>query len=221
MLDQLFNLVKQFGQETVVENPEVPNEYNEEILADATKTIGSGFQNIMAGGGFQNILDLFKGGGNAGNGGGIGGLLKNPIVTMMIGYFINKLVSKYKMSPAAASNVSNNLIPNVLNNLVQKTTSHEPENDAFDFNDLIGSLTGGKVATSESGAGGFNFQGLLDQLTGGGAGNTGGNSAGNGGGFDLQDIISMVTRGTQQNQEEQAAGGGGGGLMDLIRGFIK
>ena len=67
MLDQLLDLVKQFGKETVVENPEVPNEYNEDIITDATKTIGSGFQNIMAGGGFQNILDLFKGGGSTSN----------------------------------------------------------------------------------------------------------------------------------------------------------
>ena len=64
MLDQLFNLVKQFGQDTVIENPEIPNEQNEEVIADATKTIGSGFQNMMAGGGFESILDLFKGGGN-------------------------------------------------------------------------------------------------------------------------------------------------------------
>ncbi len=219
MLDQLFNLVKQFGKETVVDNPEVPNEYNEDIITDATKTIGSGFQNIMAGGGFQNILDLFKGGGStsnsaSGSGGGIGGLLKNPIVTMMIGYFINKLVSKYKMSPSSASNVSNNLIPNVVNSLISKTTSNAPENDSFDFNDLIGSLTGGKVATSESSSGGFNFQNLLSQLTGGG-GNAGGD-----GGFNLQDLISKVTQGTQQNQGQQAESGGGG-LMDLIKGFIK
>ena len=215
MLDQLLDLVKQFGKETVVENPEVPNEYNEDIITDATKTIGSGFQNIMAGGGFQNILDLFKGGGStsnsaAGSGGGIGGLLKNPIVTMMIGYFINKLVSKYKMSPSSASNVSNNLIPNVLNGLITKTTSNDPQN----FNDLIGSLTGGKVATSESSSGGFNFQNLLNQFTGGG-----GNAGGDGGGFNLQDLISQVTQGTQQNQGQQAESGGG--LLDLIKGFIK
>ena len=37
MLDQLLDLVKQFGKETVVENPEVPNEYNEDIITDATK----------------------------------------------------------------------------------------------------------------------------------------------------------------------------------------
>ena len=219
MLDQLFNLVKQFGKETVVENPEVPNEYNENVLADATSTVGSGLQNIMAGGGFQNILDLFKGGGSSSNstdskGSGIGGLLKNPIVTMMVGYFINKLVSKYKMSPSAASNVSSQLIPNVVNGLITKTTSNDPENDAFDFNDLIGSLTGGKVPTSESNAGGFNFQNLLNQLTG-----AGGNEAGNGGGFNLQDIISQVTQGTQQNQGQQAESGGG--LLEIIKGFIK
>ncbi len=215
MLDQLFNLVKQVGQDTVVNNPDVPNEENEHVMADATKTIASGFQNIMAGGGFQNILDLFKGGGNANDsnssGSGIGGLLKSPIVSMMVGYFMNKLVSKYKMSPSAASNVSSSLIPSVLNGLITRTTSNDPENDAFDFNDLIGSLTGGKVATSESNSGGFNFQGLLNQLTGG-RNNT------DGGGFNLQDIISQVTRGTQQNQEQQA--NSSVGLMDLIKGFI-
>lgn len=217
MLDQLFNLVKQFGQDTVIENPEIPNEQNEEVIADATKTIGSGFQNMMAGGGFESILDLFKGGGNSGNsssGGGIGGLLKNPIVTMMIGYFTNKLVSKYKMAPASASNVSGNLIPNVLNKLITNTTSNDPKNDAFDFNDLIGSLTGGNVATKETQSNGFDFQGLLNQFTGGG--NSGGNG---GGGFNIGDIISQVTQGAQKNQGEQA--NSGGGLMDLIKGFMK
>ncbi len=213
MLDQLLNLVKQYGQDAVIENPEIPNEYNDEVIADATKTIGSGFQNMMAGGGFENILDMFKGGGNAGSsnsGGGIGGLLKNPIVTMMIGYFTNKLVNKYKIAPSAASSVSGNLIPSVLNKLISNTRSTDPENDAFDFNDLIGSLTGGNVATSESQSNGFDFQGLLNQFT------DGGNAVN--GGFNISDIITQVTQGAQKNQEQQA---NSGGLMDLIKGFMK
>jgi hypothetical protein len=109
MLEQLLDLVKNFGQETVVDNPEIPNEQNHEVLADATKTITSGLQNVMAGGGLQNILDLFKG-----NSGTSAGLLKNPMVSMMIGHFISKLVGKYNMSPSSASSVANNLIPNVL-----------------------------------------------------------------------------------------------------------
>jgi hypothetical protein len=132
MLDKIFDIVKQFGQDSVVNNPDVPNEQNQEVMADATKTIASGFQNIVAGGGFENILDLFKGGGNAGSntsGGGIGGLLKNPIVSMMVGYFISKLVGKYKMSPASASNVANSLIPNALNGLISETK--DPANPGF------------------------------------------------------------------------------------------
>lgn len=215
MLEQLFNLVKQFGKDTVVDNPEVPNEHNNEVMAEASKTIGGGFQNILSGGGFQNILDLFKMGGNSSGKGGLGGLIKNPIVTMMVGHFISKLVSKFKMSPSAASNVSNGLIPNVLNNLITRTKSNDPENDAFDFNDLISSLSGGKVPTSESGAGGFNFQDLLNKVTGGG---NAGQEGQDGDGFDLQDVIKQVTEGTQQNQEQQATSGGG--LVDMIKGFF-
>lgn len=217
MLDQLFNIVKQFGQDTVVDNPEVPNEYNQEVMADATKTIASGFQNVMAGGGFQNILDLFKGGGNAGNtktGGGIGGLLKNPMVTMMIGYFISKLVSKYKMTPSSASNVANNLIPNSINDLIQKT--NDPDNPNATLDKLVGSLTGNAEVQPADNGGGM-LQNLLDKFTGGGNGN-GGN--GGNGGFDLQDIIGKLTKKSQNNFQDQQSGGGGG-LMDLIKGFIK
>lgn len=216
MLDQLFNIVKQFGQDTVVNNPEIPEEYNNDVMADATKTITSGFQNIVAGGGFQNILDLFKDGGNTagGNsaGGGTGGLLKNPIVTMMVGYFISKLVSKYKMSPSSASNVANSLIPNSLNGIIQQT--NDPNNAGFTLDGLIGSLTGGQ--SQESGNGGSTLQNLLEQFTGGG--NSG--LAGGSGGFDIQSIIGNLTQKAQNNFQDQQPGGGGG-IMDLIKGFMK
>lgn len=213
MLEKIIELVKQFGQDSVIKNPDVPNEYNNDVLADATKTIGSGFQNILAGGGLRNILDLFRGGANKSAGGGIGGLLKNPIVSMMVGYFMTKLMGKYKMSPAAASNVSNQLIPNVLNGLINRTASSDPKDDAFDLNDLIGSLTGGKVPTSESNSGGFNFQDLLNKLIGR---NKNDEQQEDG---DMEDAIGQVTRGAQENQGEQASKGGG--LMDLIKGFLK
>jgi hypothetical protein len=221
MLDQLFNIVKQFGQDTVVNNPDVPNEYNQEVMADATQTIAGGFKNIVAGGGLQNILDLFKGGGNTtgGNGssgGGIGGLLKNPIVSMMIGYFISKLVKKYSMSPSVASGVANSLIPNSLNGLINETK--DPNNANLNLDGLIGSLIGGGGGsdTQDQKGGGSPLQDLLEKFTGGG----GGTSSGGGGGFDLQDIISKFTQ-KSQNSFQNEGSGGGGGLMDLIKGFIK
>ncbi len=219
MLDQLFNIVKQFGKDAVVNNPDVPNEYNQEVMADATQTIASGFQNIMAGGGFQNILDLFRGGGNqsgVSSGGSIGGLLKNPMVTMMIGYFISKLVSKYKMSPSAASKVANNLIPNSINDLIQQT--NDPGNEKATLDNLVGALVGRAgteeqlAATQGQVGGGGMLQNLLDKFTGGGNGGSGA------GGFDLQDIISGLTNKAQNKFQDQQSGGGG--LMDLIKGFM-
>lgn len=205
MLEQLLDLVKNFGKDTVVENPEIPNEQNHEVLADATKTITSGLQNVMAGGGLENILDLFKGGGQSGSG-GVAGLLKNPMVTMMVGHFISKLVGKYNMSPASASAVANKLIPNVLNGVITETNN--PDNPGFTLDGLIGSLTGGN-------AGGSQLQDILNQFTGGG------NSAsGGGGGFDLQDLIGNVTRKAQDSFQPSGGQGGSGGLMDMIRGFL-
>jgi hypothetical protein len=213
MLDQLFNIVKQFGQDTVVKNPDVPNEYNQEVMADATQTIAGGLQNILAGGGFQNILDLFKGGGNTSGAarGGIGGLLKNPIVTMMVGYFVSKLVRKYSMSPSVANSVATNLIPNALNGLIQQT--NDPNNAGVTLDGLIGSLTGGGGQSNQNG--GSPLQDLLDKFTGGG--NGGGTNGG--GGFDLQDIISNLTQKTQGNFQDRQQSGGGG-IMDMIKGLM-
>ncbi|MGQ0737845.1 MAG: hypothetical protein ACT4OJ_02190 [Bacteroidota bacterium] len=218
MLDQLFNIVKQLGQDAVVNNPDVPNEYNQDVMADATKTIASGFQNVMAGGGFQNILDLFKGGNSGGSNsaGGIGGLLKNPIVTMMIGYFISKLVSKYKMSPSAASSVANNIIPHSINDLIRQT--NDPGNEKATLDNFVGALVGGAGAEEQQaeaqnqGSGSGMLQDLLDKFTGGGNGGSGG------GGFDLQDIIGGLTKKAQNKFQDQQSGGGG--LKDLIKGFM-
>lgn len=217
MLEQISQLVKQYGRDAVIDNPEISNEDNNAILAEATNTITGGMQNMLAGGGLSDIISMFTGGKGVQSNtqsGGIGGLLKNPIVAMMVGHLISKLVGKFNMSPAQASSISNNLIPNVLSGLVTRTTNHDPENDAFDLNDLISSLTGGNVATSESSQAGFNFQGLLDQLTGAGGNGGGGNT----GGFDLQDIISQVTKGAVENKAQQTKGSGG--LVDLVRGFF-
>lgn len=218
MLDQLIGLVKKFAGDSIVNNPDIPNENNEEAMAEASNTVVGGLQNILAGGGLQNILNLFSGG----NKSGTSGLMQNPIVNMMTGHFMKKLMSKFGINSGAASNVASNLIPNVLNDLISKTK--DPNDNSIDLNSIIKSLTGGNVPVAETAAanqgngGGFDFQDLLNKFTGGGGGNSGG-----GGGFNIQDIISKVTRGAQENQQKQVQQNesGGGGLLDLIKGFMK
>lgn len=212
MLEELFNLVKGNAQEAVVNNPDVPNEHNNEVVAEATNTVASGLRNMVAGGGLQSILSLF-GGGNDNQQGSSKGLLSNPIVNMMIGHFAGKLMSKFNLGGNQANNVASSLIPNVIGGLINKT--NDPNNSSFSIEKLLNSITGGKstqVAQEQqsSGNSGFNFQDLIGQFTGGGQSN-------NGGGGGLMDIVSKLAGGAQAQQQQN----GGGGLMDLIKGFIK
>ena len=211
MLDKLVDLIKGLAGDSVVNNPDVPNEHNDNVVAEATNTVASGLQNMVAGGGLQNILSLFGGGGGQQTTGK--GLLSNPIVNMMIGHFASKLMSKFGLGSNQASGVANNLIPNVLSGLINKT--NDPNDSNFTLDNLLHSLTGGQstqVAQEQqaSGDSGFSFQNLISQFTGGG-------SQQSGGGGGIMDIVKKIAGGAQ-NQQQQS---GGGGFMDMIQGFLK
>lgn len=202
MLEQIAQLVKQYGEGAVVNNPEVPSNLNNQVMAEATKTVTSGFQNILSGGGLESILSMFTGQQRSNT-----GLSGNPIVAMMVGHLANKLVGKMNLSPAIANAVANNIIPGVINGLVNNTRSNDPSNDSFDLNDLIASLSGGNSANDNRQTNGFDFQDLLEQFTGG---------DGQGQMPSLDNVLNTVTQRAQQNQQNQ-----GGGLGELIGSFFR
>jgi hypothetical protein len=203
MLENLFNLIKEQGTESVINNPVVPNEQNDAVLASATHSVAEGLQGTLAGGGLQNVLSLFGSGGN--NSGG--SLLNNPIVSNIISNFTQKLTNNHGIAGDQASGIAGNLIPSVISNLINKTNN--PNDSSFDINSIIGSLTGGGGAAQSGG--GFDLNGILSKFTGGGGLDTDGD-----GKVELSDIVSKVTGGAQQAQA-----GGGGGFMDMIKGFMK
>ena len=209
MLEELFNLVKGTAQADVVNNPDMPDEHNDQVIAEATDTVASGLRNMVAGGGVQNVLSLFtnkSGGSNAGS-----DLLNNPIVNMMIGHFAGKLMNKFSLSGTQANSVASSLIPSVISSLVNKT--NDPGETGFSLEKLLNSITGGKldsISQGNSGGGGTDIAGLIKQFTGGS------DAGGQGGG--LMDIVSQLAGGAQAEQQRN---GGGGGLMDIIKGFIK
>ncbi|MGG9971014.1 hypothetical protein ACQ33O_04390 [Ferruginibacter sp. SUN002] len=207
MLENLFNLIKEEGTESVINNPVVPNEQNDAVVADATHSVADGLQNVLAGGGLTNILSLF---GNQNAGGNGGGLLDNPIVKSIIGSFTNKLTNNHGIESNQANGIANSLIPNVISSLINKT--NDPNNSSFDINSLIGSLTGG-ANNAQTGGGGFDLGGLVSKFAGGGLDTDGD------GQVELSDIISKVTGGAQQQQQQRQEGGGG--FMDMIKGFMK
>ena len=206
MLENLFNLVKEQGAETVINNPVVPNEQNDAVIASATHSVAEELQGTLASGGLQNVLSLFGGGGSAGGG---SSLLNNPIVSNIISSFTNKLINNHGIASDQAGGIANSLIPGVISSLISKTNN--PGDSSFDINSIIGSLTGGGGATQTNG--GFDLGGIISKLAGGGL------DANGDGHLGFDDIISKVTGGAQHQQQQAQAGGGG--LMDLIKGFIK
>ena len=205
MLEQIAQLVRQYGQQSVVNNPEIPNDINSQVMAEATNTVTNGFQNILSGGGLESIISMFTGQQQQRN----TGIMGNPIVSMMVGHLANKLVGKMNLNPALANTIATNIIPNVINGLVNNTRSNDPANDSFDLNDLIASLTGGNAAADNRQTNGIDFQDILDQVTRGG---------GQGQMPSLDNILNNVTRQAQQNQQQRNQGGG---LADLIGSFFK
>lgn len=203
MLKNLFNLIKEHGTDAVINNPAIPNEQNNAVLADATHSVADELQGALAVGGLQSILSLFSSGENHSGG---NELLNNPIVSNIISSFTNKLTSNHGIGADQASGVANNLIPGVISSLINKT--NDPNNSSFDIGSIINSLSGGGGAQN---GGGFDIASFVNKFTSGGL------DANNDGHVGLDDLISKVTGGAQQQQTQNA----GGGLMDIIKGFIK
>jgi hypothetical protein len=199
MLKELIELVKGRAQEPVINNPAIPNEYNNAVVAEASNTIASGLRNMVAGGGLQSLLALFGSGSRDRK-----NLLSNPIVSMMMGHFAGKLISKYNLDTNQANNVSGSLIPDVMGTLINRT--NDSGDSQFSLEKLLGSITGGKSddLVNQSQQGGL--QDLLRQF-----------SDGQQGGGGWMDVVKNLAGGAQQQQQRN----GGGGLMDLINGYLK
>lgn len=203
MLENLFNLIKEQGQEAVINNPAVPNEQNNAVLASATSSVAEGLQGVLAGGGLSDIMSMFGGTHNsAASSNGLSGLLNNPIVGNIVRSFTDKLTNQHGIAQDQASGIAGSLIPGVISKLITRT--QDPNDSGFDMNSIIGSLTGGGTQ-----AGGFDLQDLLGKFGGGGLDTDGD------GKVEISDIISKVTNGAKQQQSNT-----GGGLMDMIKGFM-
>lgn len=192
MLENIFQMVKEFGENEVVNNPAVPNEQNNAVMSEASYAVAGTLQQAVANGNMQELMGLFQ---NEEN------VMSNPLAQQAQGSFIESITSKLGIDSNTASGLAGSLLPMIMNTLVKRTNNQAPEDSGFNINSLIGSLTGGG-----GNAGGLDIGGLINQFTGGGQG-------GNTGGFDLNNIINQV-KGNDQNKKDS------GGLMDMIQGFF-
>ena len=183
MLDQLTNLVKQYAGDAIISNPAIPNERNEEAINETSGSIASGLQNMLSGGGAQDILKMFSGNQNVSS---------SNVTNNVSGGVIQNLMNKFGLDRGAASGIANNLVPNVMERMIQKT--NDPNDSSFDIQGIFNNLSGGSTS-------GFNIQGMLNKLKGAGLDQDGD------GDTDLQDLTKMLS-------------GGGRGILEKVKSMF-
>lgn len=194
MIENLLQLVKDFGENEVVNNPAVPNEQNNAVMSEASMAVAGTFQQAIANGNAQDLLGLFQ---NENE------VMSNPLAQQAQGSFIDSITSKLGIDSNTAQGLAGSFLPQIIQSLVHRTNSTADADSGFNLNSLIGSLTGGNTQQ----AGGLDLGNLVQQFTGGGQSG--------GGGFDIGNLVSQFTSGAK----DQA--GGGNDLSGLIRGFFK
>ena len=145
MFEQLTQLVNQFGNDAVVNNPAVPNEHNEAVMGEASNSIMDTLKNMVASGNMEDLGKLFQGN-NASD-------PSNPAVKQITDNLTGSLGEKFGLSGAAASGVAGSLIPKVLGSLIGG--AKDPNKPGFDVSDIIGAISGGSG----------NSGGIMDAIT--------------------------------------------------------
>lgn len=131
MFDQLTELVKQYGGEAVINNSAVPNDQNDAVMNEASSSIVNGLKNMAANGNLSELAELFQGKTSG----------SSPVVKNLIEQVSGNLGSKFGLSNEASTGVANNLIPQVLESLINK--AKDPNDSSFNIQDIVNSISGG------------------------------------------------------------------------------
>lgn len=191
MLEQLTQLVNQFGQKAVVENNAIPNELNEQVKQETGNSILESLQGLASGGGMDMITGLLQGNGAQASSG------NNPLVDMITKTVVSNLGSKLGIENQAALGVASSMIPNILSSLVGN--AKDPNVQGFQVSDLVGMISGGDNNTQSSIMSKIGTS-LLDQ---------------NGDGkLDIADAMSALSG-------NKSGGGGIGGMLSGLFGGKK
>lgn len=135
MLDQLAQLVKEFGQDAVVKNDAIPNDKNNAVLEETGNSLFSSLQKIASQGDLSQIAGLLQGKDIDKN---------NPTVKEITNEVSHSLTEKLGINQATATSTVTAMIPQILGSLISK--AKDPKDNSLNISDLLSSLTGGNSA---------------------------------------------------------------------------
>lgn len=136
MWEQITQLIQQVSQQSVVDNPAVPNEHNEGVIGEAKNVISQTLGNLAADGRSDEAAEVLQTPGH-------------PAAQQMESNFATNIMQKFGINPAAAGGIAATLIPSILSML----RGQAGQAGGFNIQQLIQQLGNGNVASTLSGIG--------------------------------------------------------------------
>jgi len=133
MFEKLFSLVKKNAGRAVIDNPLIPEKYQEAVMTDASSAIIEVLKNQMDSGKLKDMVKYFQ----------FSGIYNNPLISSAVNKFANKLNNFYSIDRKDAAIIANELIPPVMQELIRESKS--PQTSDFSLGTLL-SLLGGNRA---------------------------------------------------------------------------
>jgi hypothetical protein len=141
MFEKLFMLVKNNAGMAVIDNPVIPVKYHEAVINEASSSIIEVLKGQMESGKLKDMIKYFQ----------FPGIYNNPLINSAVNKFANKLNNYYGIEPVAALQVAKELIPPVMQEMIQQ--SKNEQNTDFALGKLLTMLSGN-----------YNMNTLLSQL---------------------------------------------------------
>jgi uncharacterized protein YidB (DUF937 family) len=107
MLDQITNLIKEAAGGVVNQHPGVPDKDKAGVTNEAVSSFSQTFEQITAGGDFQQLVGMFSGDNNA----------KGAIANQFSGNFINNITKKFGLDAGVAQSLATSLLPVIVEKL--------------------------------------------------------------------------------------------------------
>lgn len=167
MLENLINLVKEQAGDTIISNPAIPNERNDEAIETASHSIAGSLQQMISSGNVTDVMQLFNG----------HSATDAPAVQNISGDLTRNFMEKFGLNQQAAGSITSGILPGILGKLIHKT--NDPSDNSFDLQSIFNTLTNGKAE-------GINIQDIFSKFKGSLDKNGDGHT-------DLQDVIAMFS----------------------------
>ena len=135
MIDQLIKLVQQNAGEAIVNNKALPNQFNNAAIEEVAQQIFTGLQSQVSQGNMQQVTSMF-------NSGSMSSVTNHPMVSQIISNIAANFSSKFGVSQETARTIAMSLIPQVMNQFVNKTNN--PDDRDFDLQDMMRGFSGNK-----------------------------------------------------------------------------